>query len=188
MCLSTQTDESFQVINCIGTNNQTHSNQEQVIKLIWHKAASSPHTAGSVVFARWRQCAPHLMRFLGPIRVHNPSNISVGSAIFVGLTTVTDWSIDRPTDHATPSVTTGLKSTQLSQLHKHTKTNCSNLWYNNFHVKGVWGNALLIGKGMATAVSVADGPSMYMWQNIWCWLALMVMLCWRILHTSYTAV
>jgi len=34
---------------------------------------------------------------------HNPNSISIGSAVFAGLTTVTD----RPTDHATPSVTIG---------------------------------------------------------------------------------
>jgi len=35
--------------------------EEQVVKLIWHKATSPPHTDGSVVFANWRQCAPHLI-------------------------------------------------------------------------------------------------------------------------------
>jgi len=29
----------------------------QVVKPIWHKAASLPHTDGSIAFARWRQCA-----------------------------------------------------------------------------------------------------------------------------------
>jgi len=29
-------------------------------KVIWRKAASPPHTDGSVVFAGWRQCAPHV--------------------------------------------------------------------------------------------------------------------------------
>jgi len=31
----------------------------QVIKIIWHKAASLQHTDGLIVFARWRQSAPH---------------------------------------------------------------------------------------------------------------------------------
>ena len=35
--------------------------EEQVVKLIWHKATSPPHTDGSVVFATLRQCAPHLL-------------------------------------------------------------------------------------------------------------------------------
>ena len=30
---------------------------EQVVKVIWQKTASPPQTVGSVVFARWRQCA-----------------------------------------------------------------------------------------------------------------------------------
>ena len=33
---------------------------QQVVKVIWHKAASVPHVDGSVVCARWRQCAPHI--------------------------------------------------------------------------------------------------------------------------------
>jgi len=41
-------------------------------------------------------CTPSNTRFLVPTRVHNPNGISIGSAVFVGLTTVTD----RPTDHA----------------------------------------------------------------------------------------
>ena len=39
--------------------------------------------------------------FSGPTRVLNPIGISIGSAVFAGLTSVTD----RPTDHATRSVT-----------------------------------------------------------------------------------
>ena len=35
---------------------------EQVVKVIWHEAASLPHVDGSVVFARWRQCAPHIQK------------------------------------------------------------------------------------------------------------------------------
>jgi len=42
---------------------------------------------------------PSNTRFLGPTRVFNPNGISISSAIFVGLTTVTD--------HATRSVAIG---------------------------------------------------------------------------------
>jgi len=45
--------------------------------------------------------------FLGPTEVHNPNGTSIGSAVFAGLTIVTDRPTDRPTDHATP-VTVGL--------------------------------------------------------------------------------
>jgi len=31
---------------------------KQVVKIIWHKAILPPQTDGSVVFARWCQCAP----------------------------------------------------------------------------------------------------------------------------------
>jgi len=41
--------------------------------------------------------------FPGPTRVHNPNSTSISSAVFAGLTSVTD----RLTDHATQSVTTG---------------------------------------------------------------------------------
>jgi len=50
-------------------------------------------TDGSVVFARWRQCPPPIPSntgFLGPTRVHISNGISIGSADFAGLTTVTD--------------------------------------------------------------------------------------------------
>ena len=44
--------------------------------------------------------------FLWPTRVLNPNGISIGSAVFAGLTTVTDRQTDRPTDRPrTRSVT-----------------------------------------------------------------------------------
>ena len=67
---------------------------------------------------------PHLIHdSLGPPEFLNPNGISIGSAVFVGLTSVTD----RSTDHATWSVTTGriyVRSTAMrptntiSQNHK----------------------------------------------------------------------
>ena len=39
----------------------------------------------------------------GPTRILNPNDISIGAAVFAGLTTVTD----RQTDHATRSATIG---------------------------------------------------------------------------------
>ena len=44
-------------------------------------------------------------QFLGPARVHIPNGISIGSAVFEGLTVVTGRG--RPIDHATPSVAIG---------------------------------------------------------------------------------
>jgi len=47
--------------------------------------------------------------FLVPTRVLNPNGISIGLAVFAGLTSVTDRQTGRqtdgPTDHATRSVT-----------------------------------------------------------------------------------
>ena len=38
-----------------------------MVRVLWLKAASLPHVDGSIVFARWCQCAPHLTRAsLGP--------------------------------------------------------------------------------------------------------------------------
>jgi len=39
--------------------------------------------------------------FSGLTRVLNPNGISIGAAVFAGLTSVTDRKTDRPTDHAT---------------------------------------------------------------------------------------
>ena len=44
----------------------------------------------------WGYGPPSNVWFLWPTRVHNPNGISIGSAVFTGLTIVTD--------HATPSV------------------------------------------------------------------------------------
>jgi len=45
--------------------------------------------------------------FLGLTRVLKPNGISIGAAVFAWLTSVTDRQTDRPTDHATRSVTVG---------------------------------------------------------------------------------
>ena len=50
---------------------------------------------------------PSNTRFLRTTGVHIPNGILIGSAVFAGLTIITDRQTDRPTDHATPSVTIG---------------------------------------------------------------------------------
>ena len=70
--------------------------------------ARSDKSAGVSFRAKLSLCTgrsgPHLIHgSLGPPRVHNRNGISIGSAVFAGLTTVTD----RQTDHATRSVTIG---------------------------------------------------------------------------------
>jgi len=42
---------------------------------IWTVQSYSPAS-------RWRQCAPHVTRFLGPTRILNPNGISIGSLFF----------------------------------------------------------------------------------------------------------
>jgi len=49
-----------------------------------------------------------MVPWVRPTLVFNPNGISIGSAVFAWLTTVTDRQTDRPTDHATRSVKIGL--------------------------------------------------------------------------------
>jgi len=65
-----------------------------------------PHTEGSIIFARYRQCAPPPNTcFLGPTRVvHIPNGISIGSAVFIKVHD-RDRLTDRSTDNATLSIT-----------------------------------------------------------------------------------
>ena len=52
-----------------------HVTSQQVVKVIWHKAASPPQMDGSVVFARWRQCTPrNLIICYDFIREPDPEN------------------------------------------------------------------------------------------------------------------
>ena len=70
---------------------------QQVVKVIWQEAASPPHMHGSIVFVRWRQCAPSSNTcFLGPTPVHIANGISIGSAVSARLTVVADRQTDRP--------------------------------------------------------------------------------------------
>jgi len=57
-----------------------------VVKVIWQQAAKPPHMDGSMVFARWRQCAPQPNTCCrGPTRFLNPDGITIGSAVFAQL-------------------------------------------------------------------------------------------------------
>jgi len=72
---------------------------------------------GAIAYTlQWAVPFPKLPLFPGPTRVHKPNGIAIGSAVSAGLTIVTDRETDRPTDHATRSVTTGriyLRSTAM---------------------------------------------------------------------------
>jgi len=41
----------------VTVNANNNNKTKQVVKVLWHKTASPPQTDGSIVFARWRQCA-----------------------------------------------------------------------------------------------------------------------------------
>jgi len=57
---------------------------KQVVKVVWYKAASPPHMDGSVVFARWLQCAPCNTFFLPSPQLKRHREISL--AVFAQLT------------------------------------------------------------------------------------------------------
>jgi len=69
-----------------------------VVKVIRQKTALPPKTDGSIVYARWRECAlPYEHTgatwriqlnscFLRPTRVQNPNGNSISSAVFAQLT------------------------------------------------------------------------------------------------------
>ena len=68
--------------------------EKQVVKVIWHKAASPLHTDGSTAFARYRQCASQLVHgFLGHQSPYPKRNLDRFSR-FARLTTVTDRPLD----------------------------------------------------------------------------------------------
>jgi len=51
-----------------------------VVKVILHKAASPPHMDGSVVFARWRQCAHNIKPKLVAMATSHRCRVSAISA------------------------------------------------------------------------------------------------------------
>ena len=68
----------------------------QVIRVIWHKAASPTHTDGSVTFTRLRQCAPPSNTwFPGATRLSIPNCISIGAAVFARLTAESSYTLQR---------------------------------------------------------------------------------------------
>jgi len=74
---------------------------QPVVKVFWQQAALPAHIDGSVVFARWRHV--HLIQNmlpLGPAESKTQNGVSIGSAVFVGFTTVTGRPTDQPTDHS----------------------------------------------------------------------------------------
>jgi len=77
---------------------------------------------------------------LGPTQVLNPNGISIGSAIFAGLTSVTERQTDRLTDHATQSLRpmTHVPETGTENRYRKNGTGfrrvCHAIWYRIFLV------------------------------------------------------
>jgi len=64
-----------------------------MVKLIWQKGRIA---ATHWRFNRIRQVAPMCTCFLGPIWVHVPNGISIGSAVFAWRTTENPFTTGRP--------------------------------------------------------------------------------------------
>jgi len=66
-----------------------------VVKIISDRAASRPHTDGSIVlFTRWRQCAPPSNTwFTGSTGIHTSNSISIGSALFAQVTAESPYTL-----------------------------------------------------------------------------------------------
>jgi len=67
---------------------------KQVVKVILQQATSPPHMDGSMVFARWQQCAPRLMLPWLTL-VHIQNDVLIGSAIFAQLTAESRYALQR---------------------------------------------------------------------------------------------
>jgi len=67
----------------------------------------------------WSGCLSNAW-LLGPTQVHNPNGISIGAAVFAGLTSVTD----RLTDNATQSVTVGRIYVHSAAMRPNNNNNC----------------------------------------------------------------
>jgi len=75
------------------------SKLQQVVKAIRQQASTPPRMDGSMVYARWRQCAPHLIHAsLCPVpnQVKLPNSISIGAAVFAQVTAEIRYTLQRP--------------------------------------------------------------------------------------------
>jgi len=75
----------------------------QSIPILYNRTSLSP---SKLPLPTGRSGPPSNTWFPVPTQVLNSNGISIGSAIFAGLTSVTDRQTDRPTDYATRLVTT----------------------------------------------------------------------------------
>ena len=92
--------------------NQTTSRSVQPSLQRWLQTVSivyngTPLPPTKLSLPIWGSGPPSNTWFPGPTRVPSQNGISISSAIFAGLSSVTDRQTDWPTDHATQSVTIG---------------------------------------------------------------------------------
>jgi len=64
-----------------------------VVKIIGKNAALLPHTDGQSYLPDGANVTPSNTCFLGPIQIHIPNGISIGSAIFAQLTAESHYTL-----------------------------------------------------------------------------------------------
>jgi len=108
-------------------NPQCHVSREENrwLKQLDKNAAShlytlrwTDHFPLKIVPFHRRSWLPSNTRFLEPTQVHKPNGISIDSAVFAGLTTVTDRQTDRPTDRPRCSVYNNIAYSIANKTHK----------------------------------------------------------------------
>ena len=141
-------------------------NRWQVVKVIWHKTASPPRTDGSIVFARWHQCAVpcgHIgttwrirlhVCFLWPTRVHNPNGKWIGSAVSAQLTAESPYTIQWAT-----------LSPKILPFHGGSEPS-SNSWFLG-PVRAHSPNSITVGSAISTQVT-AECPYTLQWATPSC--------------------
>jgi len=103
----------FNIVSCISNAHgpaflkSSDDAVEELLILLFQPAISRAFSPSNLPRCMWWSGPSSNTWFLGLKRVHIPNGMSIGSAVFAGLTTATDQPTDRQTHHATQSATTG---------------------------------------------------------------------------------
>jgi len=94
------TAQNPSITNCLVAIVHT----KPVIAILVPKLVAMATTLRHSISAMWGSGRPSSTWFLGPTRVLNPNGISIGSAVFAGLASVTDKQTDPQTDRQTDRI------------------------------------------------------------------------------------
>jgi len=116
------------------------------------------------IVSSYRDWTPSNTWFIGPTRVHNPNDITIVSAVFAGLTIVTD----RQTNHASPSVIIGRSTAMRPNNKKEEKKSIhtdSKVLYGSSFLFGVfsWGGYTWPVNGVTTVWAVWVSCCLWNW-------------------------